>query len=902
MIRAFEPGVSILWDLTWQSSAFLAAGIGASFLLRRWPARAHRVLVLAIVAAVVSSLVSKAVRMGEWGILRSPNEMRVGVDSHTAQPKDETSWRAPGSRRIAGAGSTADRISDATEPAAIPAVAPIGPEPSRTARIGSKVDSIFEWGTIRNGLVAGWAVVSMAMAGSLAVSMFQGTRLVRNATPIDDLNSNMAAEAAARRLGIDAVPTIRASGGMRCPSIWCWSRRTVLLIPSGFETHSTTVDWATVFSDEMAHWRRADHVWSLLGEVLVCILPFNPLAWWAKARLGQFAELACDDWVLDAGIDGADYADSLLKLVPGRSHAMALAAVSIRGGLVGRVRHILDERRNSPRTGTAWSIVCGTVAARAVAAIALAQEGAAKPAEGARVEMLNATEKPASDPKERSATGVVLVPDGKPVAGAKLFWIAHRKPRMPFVALPRDDDGSIISQPVTLGLGETDANGRFGTKLAFDPNDFYEMDGVFASLAFMAPGLGITHVGFPADRDSMEMTVRMPAEQVITGRLLTPDGKPSAGVKVTLEAINDDREGQRQGLFVGPTDRDDSIPEFWPKPLLTDADRRFTLRGVPREAYVSLRFRSDDYAVDDITVSTRSDGFISKMMKAFEIVPLTPDFTHTLKPSRPVVGRVTDKATGKPLAGIAVEMIPMRSHGGLSFRGRTDADGRYRISGHWTDVRYHTTVYPPANSGYLDAKDMQQGWPKGAKELDKNFALVKSQVVTGRVIDQATNKPVAGAAVVYQPELKNPNDDGTHDFRNPTATDAEGQFAITVLPGPGALSVESPETNTIRVRVEKAQYGRTAYPHGHAKIDVPKEGALPPVEIALRQGVTLEAKAVGPDGQAVKGLVAFCFGMDAVLIDTWNQGQEFRDGVFRMKGADPGRSYRIFFIAPEKRP
>jgi len=616
--------------------------------------------------------------------------------------------------------------------------------------------------------------------------------------------------------------------------------------------------------------------------------------WWSKARQGQFAELACDDWVLASGIDGADYADSLLKLVPGRSHAMALAAVSSRGGLVARVRHILDDRRSSPRTGSAWTLACGTVAATAVAAIALSQEGA-------RVEMKAESANAASDSKERTAKGQVLGPDRKPVPGAKIYWIAHRKHRMPIVALPRDDDRSFISQPAILGQAVADANGRFESKVRYDHEDIYEMDGVFASLAFVAPGLSITHIGFPADRDSQEFTIRMPAEKVITGRLLAPDGKPAAGVRVTLDAINDDVEGQRQGLFVGPTDRDDSIPEFWPKAILTDADGRFTLRGVPRGVYATLSFRNQDYALDEVTVSTRTDGKISNLMKAFEIVPVKPDFSYALKPARPVVGRVTDKATGKPLAGIAVEMIPMRAHGGQSFRGRTDADGRYRISGHWTDRTYHTTVFPPANSGYLDATDVQQGWPAGGKELVKDFALTKSQVVTGRVIDEATKQPIAGAALVYQPELKNPNNDGKHDFRNPTVTDEEGRFSITVLPGSGALSVESPDGNTIRIRAEKAHRGRTAYPHGHVIIDVPKEGAMPPVEIALKQGVTLEAKAVGPDGQAVKGLVAFGVGLNSVLIDTWNQGQEFPDGVFRMKGADPGRSYRVFFIAPEKR-
>ena len=36
------------------------------------------------------------------------------------------------------------------------------------------------------------------------------------------------------------------------------------------------------------------------------------------------------------------------------------------------------------------------------------------------------------------------------------------------------------------------------------------------------------------------------------------------------------------------------------------------------------------------------------------------------------------------------------------------------------------------------------------------------------------------------------------------------------------------------------------------------------------------------------------------LIDIWNQGKTFADGVFRLPGADPGKTYRIHFIQPER--
>ncbi len=259
---------------------------------------------------------------------------------------------------------------------------------------------------------------------------------------------------------------------------------------------------------------------------------------------------------------------------------------------------------------------------------------------------------------------------------------------------------------------------------------------------------------------------------------------------------------------------------------------------------------------------------------------------------------MTDKQTGKPLAGLLVEMTPMRRHGGMPFHGRTDADGRYRISGHGGASIYFTAVFPPADSGYLAASDSDTNWPAGAKFLEKNFALEKGQMVRGQVIDADTKQPIAGAAVVYQPRPGNPNN-RNHDLRNTVLTGTDGRFAITTLPGEGFLAVETPDENYVRVPLAKTLRFETLYPQGFASIDVAKDAEPKPVEITVRKGVTLEAKAIGPDGKVVTGLVGFCEGIDAKLIDIWNQGQPFEDGVFRLPGADPSRTYRVYLAPAE---
>ena len=58
-----------LWPLAWQSTLCLAAGLGGSFLLRRHAVRAHQVLLLGLVAAVLIPALSQIVKRNQWGLL-----------------------------------------------------------------------------------------------------------------------------------------------------------------------------------------------------------------------------------------------------------------------------------------------------------------------------------------------------------------------------------------------------------------------------------------------------------------------------------------------------------------------------------------------------------------------------------------------------------------------------------------------------------------------------------------------------------------------------------------------------------------------------------------------------------------------------------------------------------------
>ena len=315
--------------------------------------------------------------------------------------------------------------------------------------------------------------------------------------------------------------------------------------------------------------------------------------------------------------------------------------------------------------------------------------------------------------------------------------------------------------------------------------------------------------------------------------------------------------------------------------------------------FARIHFRHPDFVDDDVLVSTKLP--LSDSLRAPNVKPVGAKFTHILEPARPVTGVVTDKETGKPLAGVFIEMIPMgnRSGGNYPVLARTDASGRYRGAGAAADS-YWVTAYPDPASGYLAVEKQRNEWPAGSKVLEVNLAVPKPQgsILRGRVVEAGSGRPVAEASVVYQPGPGNPHNRDEYKFRNPVLTDGEGNFALTILPGAGLLAVEAPTPDFIRVPLI-SDSSSISRPHGFVRLNLSagKDKDNPPVQITLRKGVRLEARLVGPDGRPVEEMVmGWCPEISASQLDNWPYPVPFYEGLFRLEGADPEQTYRVFFI------
>jgi len=154
-------------------------------------------------------------------------------------------------------------------------------------------------------------------AAFVAVKLLAGlTRLAwisTDATPIAGGDWQELVWRCSRALGIARpVKILLSADPSSMPLTWglLWPR---ILLPTG------AMEWSeerrkTVLSHELAHIARHDWLAQICGELTRAIYWFHPLVWFAAAKLRSESEQACDDCVLNSGVDPSQYANQLLEL------------------------------------------------------------------------------------------------------------------------------------------------------------------------------------------------------------------------------------------------------------------------------------------------------------------------------------------------------------------------------------------------------------------------------------------------------------------------------------------------------------------------------------------------------------------------------------------------------------
>jgi RNA polymerase sigma factor (sigma-70 family) len=498
----------------------------------------------------------------------------------------------------------------------------------------------------------------------------------------------------------------------------------------------------------------------------------------------------------------------------------------------------------------------------------------------------NAHGNPQKDAKPQAASakegsvavrGRVLDPGGKPVQGARLIFIYGSSRRFPEKA-----------------WGATAADGRFEFAVAHalldDP--WYENNRDATYVVAAADGYGCAFAKLPPGTAG-DVTLRLVKDDVpIHGRVLNLEGKPVAGATVRIDDLvyfpnSGDLTPWLEALKAGKANPElTRLTGLWSPaygalvpPVTTGADGKFTIRGVGVERVVCLRIDGPTVATrrfqamtrprqslgsfqDKDPVDERSATYLGHHGAAFDLV---------VPPTKPVVGVVRDKATGKPLAGVTVHTRLIRGMQGLQqnlIRVSTDKEGKYRIVG-LPKGPGHQIAARSAELPYLPAFEPVPDTP-GLEPVTVDFALQRGIWVTGRITDKATGKPLASGIEYFglagNPHLKDTRLDDT----NWHATRDDGTFRTAVLPGPGILTVRSTYDRyrmgigADRIKGRRADGGPEMLLtrpylllpinyHVLVPIDPAPGAESITCDVVLDPGRTLKGVVIGPDGRPLAG-------------------------------------------------
>jgi beta-lactamase regulating signal transducer with metallopeptidase domain len=644
-----------------------------------------------------------------------------------------------------------------------------------------------------------------------------------------------------------------------------------------------------VLLHELAHIKRYDVPWQMIARVACAIYWFHPLAWWALRQMRIDREHACDDCVLAVGQRASSYATHLLEIA--RAHRcpspLANAALSMawRSQLEGRLLAVLDAHRRRTPLGRSKSFVL--LFSVIFAVIALGMIRPALKVESAALAATTTVEKPTASEDQNPTNedgmvvkGVVLSPQGEPVAGAQVEFLSMS-----------DNSGwpvhRIKKQKIGYRKVSTDSTGRFDlTMPRAAPGKFPALWAIVS-----AEELGPSQHWLEAKRLNTDIEIKLAASKTIRVQLVDGIGEPVVGIEPKLWMTG--ASGYGDSFWLPDPDALDVVT-MWPKWTVSDA-----------EGYTSTVLGNN---TESVYLLASNERFGSQIVR-FKITD--EPMAVMLRPGLQVTGTVLAADTGEPIEGASVLQLE-RPHQ----RVRTKADGTFAIASSLitdqdggTEEKFRVQIYPPADSPYLFQSVDRKRPDDGSKSLDVQVKLSRGVMIEGSVVEHGTQRPVVGANLyARQQESYNLSlQKGSRPWYTGTemkyATDDEGKFRMPAWYGPGYLLVQAPTIDYVHgmVTAGERHYGKPGlqreYYDGALKVLFKKGETPEPVLIELERGATLERKVVLPDGQPAAGkLMARSYLTDAVEISGSIPALSIERGLIKLPGFSPKESNPLFLI------
>jgi RNA polymerase sigma factor (sigma-70 family) len=530
-------------------------------------------------------------------------------------------------------------------------------------------------------------------------------------------------------------------------------------------------------------------------------------------------------------------------------------------------------------------------------------------------------------------TGKVTDADGKPVAKAKLY-VPYLKRTPP---VTEEDVGTKV-------IGETAADGTYKVEITAEEPELRKY------LLVGAEGLGVGWADLDGAKGPQTADMKLVKDVPVAGRVVDTEGKPVAGAAVRVVLVYVPKDGKLDSFITGwKNDWSDALRLMASHLYIpldtfhgngkTDADGKFTLTGLGAERVAQVEIEAKGRGKTSVYVLTRpgldagpiNTAAVEKIEPRLRIPGQPPTLVGpaasvVVEGTKVIEGTVTDAETGKPMSGVIVTSgSGYNSH----VTSTSDKDGKYRLTGLTKNREYLLhTVRRERKGPYLDWSARVPD-TDGLAPIRHDIRMTKGIVVTGKMIDRATGKGVAGG-LRFAPLPDNtfygssPAYKGYSSNRMSETVEKDGTYRVVTIPGTSVLLFQayggeeklngtpvSPylfagpdpdhpkyfgkdDDGTWRFAAAENSLEFLSIANAAKVIDLKPDVPEVKLDLYVERGKTAELKVVDPDGKPLSGAVV------AGLTESWPIVYTLAKPTATVYALTPDRPRTLFLVHPEK--
>lgn len=610
-------------------------------------------------------------------------------------------------------------------------------------------------------------LLGIAFCAERGLKAWRATRrLVAESQPLDEPRTLAVLAALREHFGLAHAPELRCCPGVSGLALTGVLKPTILL-PSDWLA-SAEVDMELMLAHELAHQKRRDLAWNWLLLIGQTLFWFHPLVWLGAREWQTAQEIACDALaVRSTSTPVATYGAMLMKIAlsPRVTGPETLFMVGVGERYATLHRRLSAMKHFTARAESGRAVLlCGAlglgllvpwrVTARPIA-------DAPPKGEDAKVEiptaLTGAQTSKASDPPlpDSRIQASRRAEKGQAVTGAFLQDAVGRPIQGATVVINAD---MLLGSDATLVTMQTDRLGLAKFRVPPPPSGVR-----FRAWAIIhAPGYALTQRRL---EEGSYAVVRPEPDSTVRGTLTDAQGRPRRDVAVQLLSVqqgNDDvllSSSAGRWLFVLP-------PLERKFTVRSDGRGIWTMSGLPQNGRATFEIVDPRFYAQRFTVLLSAGGATSPPRQVFA--------------GATVAGRIRSP-DGKPVAGMTVY-----AGGPSSSRSTTTgADGSYQVAGLGTTTA-RVLVQDPARS-WVASVVRGLRTQLGAVTRVPDIILTRGSLLQGHVVNAVTGVAVPGASLTaHFDSVKDAYGNGNFAFAN---SDAQGRYALRVLPGSGTLEV-----------------------------------------------------------------------------------------------------------------